>query len=244
MNKKINIFFLVIIAFGVFIFSYNQNPSTEFDKVFITLATFLFSIFTGFFISNQNGRYGKIRDNVSQYDGRLSGIYRASMHFGEETQKKIGDIIVRNYEPIIKNNEWDYNFTHKSNTIIDIQNTLKDYCAEEPKFTEVSKQSMARVTSALLDIQSLRKQIVALREERIPKFQWVLVIIFATMLLITVSSLPSYHFIIGSLLKAAFAVSIISVLFILKSFDNLAFFEGRIGEHSAKDVMDIIKGEK
>ncbi len=244
MNKKINIFLLLIVAVFVFFYSYNQSSITEFDKVFITLATFLFSIFTGFFISNQNTRYGRIRDTISQYDGKLSGIYRASMHLGKDFQEKAGDIIVKNYEPIIQNNQWDYNFTHKSNTLTDIHNLIEEKCGGDTKLTETGKQSLGRITSALLDTQGLRKQIVALREERIPNFQWILVVIFAMMLLITVSSLPSYHFAIGSLLKSAFTVSILSVILILRSFDNLAFFEGRIGEHSAKDVLEIIKGNR
>jgi hypothetical protein len=34
------------------------------------------------------------------------------------------------------------------------------------------------------------------------------------------------------------------VVILLKKFDDLSLFEGTIGEHSAKDVIRIIDGEK
>lgn len=244
MKKIFKIIFLFALFLLVFYVSYTKQSGVEFDRVFVTLATFLFSIFTGFFISNQNSRYGKIRDAMAQLDGKLSGIYRASMHFGHDMHTRVGEIITKNYEAIIASNTWDYNFTHKSTTITDIHTSLEEYFATQEKPSEIQKQALARVTSALMDLQSLRKQVIALREERIPLFQWVLVVLFAATLLITVFSLPSQGFLIGSILKGAFAVSIVSVIFILRSFDDLEFFEGRIGEHSAEDVLGIIKGEK
>jgi hypothetical protein len=39
-------------------------------------------------------------------------------------------------------------------------------------------------------------------------------------------------------------MTIVIVVILLKKFDNLTLFEGTIGEHSAKDVIRIIDGEK
>lgn len=87
------ILFLMLAFFIISYVSFYFDIGVEFDRVFVTLATFLFSIFTGFFISNQNGRYGKIRDSLSQFDGKISAIYRAGMHLGEDTHRSIGEII-------------------------------------------------------------------------------------------------------------------------------------------------------
>ena len=85
---------------------------------------------------------------------------------------------------------------------------------------------------------------VALREERIPHFQWVLIYFFMIILLATVASLGSYEMVFPAVLKAAFIVSVVSVIIILHKLDNLSMFEGVIGEHSAKDVIGIIRGDK
>jgi len=47
-----------------------------------------------------------------------------------------------------------------------------------------------------------------------------------------------------SVLKAAFVMSVLSVMFILYRLNNLAFTEDLMGAESAQDVLDIIKGSK
>ncbi|MEK7635848.1 MAG: hypothetical protein AAB405_02040 [Patescibacteria group bacterium] len=50
--------------------------------------------------------------------------------------------------------------------------------------------------------------------------------------------------VVASIIKAAFATSIISVVFLMRQLDRLKLFEGMIGESSAQDVLDIIAGKK
>ena len=66
-----------------------------------------------------------------------------------------------------------------------------------------------------------------------------------TVLFITLSiTVPSFDFLLPSILKGAFATAIIVVLILLRQLDSLRLFEGIIGEHSAKDVIEIIEGDK
>lgn len=85
---------------------------------------------------------------------------------------------------------------------------------------------------------------IALHHERIPRFQWILLVFLAGVLFITLSVIPSQGLIYSSILKGAFASSIIFVFILLRKFDRLDFFEPTIGEESAKDVIDIFKGKK
>lgn len=243
--KKYTSIIILVILFAITLYaSFMYNLRGEFDKIFVSLATFLFTIFTGFFISNQTNRYGKIRDTLSQYDGKMSGIYRAAMSYGEEGQRKIGEIISAYYKKIVDSKAWDYHFNNKSTTITDLHKELSAIVNAKEKLSEVEKQSIARITSALMDMQVLRKQLVVLREERIPTFQWFLIMLFGATLIVTVLFIPSQGFFIGSMLKSSLMVSVLSVILILKNFDNLEFFEGRVGAHSAEDVISIIEGKK
>lgn len=235
---------LAILFTATVYIGYTYNLRGEFDKIFVSLATFLFTIFTGFFISNQTQRYSKIRDTLSQYDGKMSGMYRAAMLYGSKDQAIIGVIIKTYYQRIVESNTWDYHFCNKSTTITDLHTALSAITSNREKLTELEKQSAGRITSALMDLQVLRKQLVVLREERIPPFQWFLIILFGITLITTVTFIPSQGFFIGSFLKSSFLVSIVSVILILRNFDNLQFFEGRVGGHSAEDVMGIIDGGK
>ncbi len=94
------------------------------------------------------------------------------------------------------------------------------------------------------DLQVLRKNMVMLFQEKIPAFQWMLIYLFVLILLATISVIPSAGFLLGSALKAAFATAILSVVLILINLDDLHLFEDFIGQNSAEDVLNTIKGDK
>ncbi len=96
----------------------------------------------------------------------------------------------------------------------------------------------------LEQLQVVRKRMINLHLERIPSFQWLLIIILAIILLLTVSSIPSTMDLTAAVLKSAFGTSVVIVLILLYEFDHLQFFESSIGERSAKDVLDILAGKK
>jgi hypothetical protein len=216
-------------------------PIPEVDTIFLTVSTFLFTIFAGFFISRQGSRYSKIRETVASFDGELSAIYRFAGHLGGDFQKKVEAFIKKHYKKILKNQEWDYHFTHKSDTLTSLHASLDDVSME---LTPVQSNAVGRITFSLAGLQKIRKQMVALHQERIDSFQWFLIYFFMLILVIVVATIPSYGVVLPSILKAAFAVSVISVVTILWNLDNLRLFEGVIGEHSAHDVLDIIAGKK
>jgi hypothetical protein len=64
------------------------------------------------------------------------------------------------------------------------------------------------------------------------------------MLIATVSSMASVGILLPAVLKAAFVISVLSVMFILYRLNNLAFTEDLMGAESAQDVLDIIESAK
>jgi len=221
---------------------YNVFAGNEVDKTFLTLSTFLFALFTGFFISRQASRYSEIRKLTADFDGNMSGVYRMFGHLGKETQKKSGNIIKDYYKKIVKNG-WDYAFTHKTRTLTDLHQLLEDTITKHGS-DGIKSTAASRIAVGLQDQQKVRKNMVALREERIPGFQWMLIYLLTAILILTVSTIPSESLLLGSVIKAAFIVSVLMVAVLLKKLDELKLFEGIIGEHSAQDVVEIIEGKK
>jgi len=244
MNRTITPLILALVFPGlIFLYFYSDFNFGEVDKTFLTLSTFLFTIFAGFFISRQGNRYSDIRRLVATFDGDMSSVYRAFGHFGAENHKKSGEIITAHYKAIIDNKQWDYNFVNKSNTLTSLQQLLED-SVKNSGTDGVKGYAANRIMMTLHDTQQIRKNMEALREERVPNFQWILIYIITGILFVTVSVLPSFQMLTGSLIKAAFITSIFVALILLKRLDSLQFFEGIIGEHSAKDVLDIIEDKK
>lgn len=214
---------------------------SEIGGLLLTISSFLFAIFTGFFMSRQSERYSAIRGHIAEFDGSLTALYRNLGHLSKDLQDRAAAIIGRHYEAIVKNRAWDWHFTHKSDTIISLHSVFEDTSPIDTTHA-MKAQAVEGVRIALDGLQVTRKQMVTLHVERIPLFQWALIYILAAILLTAISGVPSTIF--GSILKGAFGTSVILILMLLNDFDRLKFFEGAIGTSSAEDILGILAGKK
>ncbi len=238
--KRTELILLLVFVLVAVAFYFISFGGEDTDKIFITISTFFFSIFTGFFISRQGARYSKLREIISTFDGKLSSVYRASLNVSPQVQEATGKIIRAHYEKVLKNQSWEHHFSEETTVISSIHRTLEELIGSS-KQESLRNQAVGRMLASLSDAQVLRKNMVMLYQERIPSFQWFLIVFFLVMLLMSISVIPSVGAILGSVLKAAFVTSLISIVIILKSLDNLHLFEGFIGENSAKDVLANIR---
>ncbi len=239
-TKKVEALLLVAFVFLCGFFYTTPMGSENTDRVFITISTFFFSIFTGFFISRQGARYSKLREIISTFDGKLSSVYRASQNVSPEVQADAARIISAHYQRVLHDRSWEHHFSEDAAILSAMHQALEERLGST-KVESLRNQALGRMLAGLSDAQVLRKNMVMLYQERIPAFQWFLILFFLVMLLLSISIIPSMGVAIGSILKAAFVVSLISVVVILRSLDNLHLFEGFIGESSAKDVLKNIK---
>jgi hypothetical protein len=65
----------------------------ESGNLFLTISTFIFATFTGFFVSRQSRRYSLIREQLSDFDGTMSSLCRDFGHLGKDYQNKAKNII-------------------------------------------------------------------------------------------------------------------------------------------------------
>lgn len=124
--------FFIFISLSI-LYYYLPFGHIEYYEVLLTISTFLFSIFTGFFIARQGSRYSAIRDRITEFDGNMSSIYRQFSHLGRELQAEAKKIIEHHYKRIIKHQAWDYNITHKSTAITIYTRTVRTFSGG-PKF--------------------------------------------------------------------------------------------------------------
>jgi len=215
----------------------------ETAKQFVSVATFIFAIFTGFFIARQGRRYDDIIKALTQFDGNVSALYRLLGHLGPKPREKMVVAIRAYYDPLLKRHDWSYNLTHKS-SLMTSTHAILDEIPPDEKLSDVQRAGIMRILTALDAMQGLRKLLVALYEERIPRFQWILIAALAALLLATISTLPSAGEWFASMVKAASVTAILLVVYMLWALDRLRFFAGSIGEHSANDVLNILSGKK
>jgi len=245
MKQKRYIATWIVVCLGLLFIIYYFLPFDLGNKsqTFLTIATFIFAIFAGFFISRQGFRYSNIRDQVGQFDGELTAIYRQFGHLSSPGQKRVKKIIEKHYKDILKHKKWDYHFVHKSATLTSIHGVL-EAVVKDRQLKSLKHIAVQRISSSLRDLQTVRKKMVSLHNERIPRLQWGLIYFLALVLLAAVSSIPSRLDVFGAVLKASFVGSVVFVMFLLREFDNLRFFETTIGERSARDILGILNGKK
>ncbi|MBT6690893.1 hypothetical protein HOB10_00985 [Candidatus Parcubacteria bacterium] len=233
--------FTLFLFLSAVYYSFNFTP-TDSHTLFLSISTFLFATFSGFFIARQGRRYNAIRNQIAVFDGMMSSLYRNFEYFGSKHTDSIKKIIKAHYTKIIKNKAWDYHFVNKSSTIIDINKLNR---AIDRNKASIAEAAVIRENLRIArDLQIARKKMVVLYQERIPHFQWFLIAFLAFILLLTVSLIPSQAQLTSSILKGAFGTCVILVIVLLRQFDTLHFFEDVVGEHSAQDILGILLGKK
>lgn len=224
------------------VYAYVQFEENDIYKTFLSVSTFLFAIFAGFFISRQSARYNEIRNLVSEFDGEVSNIYRFSRRFGKRIQKKFEVIILAEYKKIIKYSDWDLVFVEKTNFIASLLEAMDVFQKKNPNAIESA--AITRVNVSTASMQRIRKRAISLGNEHIPPMQWFLIVFLVVMILLLIATMQFEILAFAIFLKALFSTIIILVIYMLWQFDRLHFFEATVGSSSAQDVIDIIKGRK
>lgn len=239
-NLYLIIIFIVLTTVSFFVpISIAANSAST----FLTVSTFIFAILAGFFIARQNNRYNNIRSTISNFDGNISAIYRSFETLSKKAQEKAGEIIKLHYNKILETGEWDFHFTHKSSTITDLGNLLTETGGDE-NYPSIKNETSSNMIASLDNLQTARKRMVSLQIERMPGGEWILVIFLALLLIVSLLLIPSSSAIIDSVMKGIFGTLIIQVVILLYELDTLKLFESTLGESSAKDILDIIEGER
>jgi len=239
MYRYLSLFIFFALTGFYYLVPFYTSDSLE---IVISVTTFLLAILSGFFISRQATRYSTIREQVAIFDASITSIYRNLAHSSKTAMKTLKKIIKNHYHPIIEY-KWDYYISHKTTTLVDIHK-LMDKITRMTNPKGLKYLGIEYSLLALNDAQKARKKMIALHKESVPKFQWFVIYLLVTVLLLTLSGLPSVGLIFESLFKAAFASAVIAMIVLLSRFNKLEFYDNNIGAKSAMDVLDIVDGKK
>jgi hypothetical protein len=243
MNSKVVLGLSGMFA-SLFLFNaYVDFSAYEIDRVYLTISTFLFSVFNGFFIARQSSRYSEIRNALSKFDGAMTIVYRESTHLRPEEHNEVSSILKKYYTSALGHPDWSYYyFDHKTHIIQSLHEVVDK--ASTSGMDGLRGESIKNILRTLDDVQITRKLLISLKAEMIPKLQRVFMYLLSLALLLSILTLPSKGLVLASVIKALYIVSIFTVVTLLRKFDDLSLFEGTIGAHSAEDVLSILKEDK
>ncbi len=204
----------------------------------IILSTvFFFALFSGFFITRQNDRYCKIMEAISNSDGLFSYLYRVS-GLVPRIQKEVREIIRDHYTKIMESNNWAYHILRPSVTITRLTKTFGKVSDEESSRPAVST-SYEVIWHAILNLQSVRKKIIVLYNEKLLPFQWALIYVLGGILVVSFNLIPSSSIFVD-MTKIVLGIAVFLVIILLKQLNDLSIFGKDFSKKLARDIFRII----
>lgn len=212
-------------------------------EILISASAFLFSIFSGFFISYLGTRYATVRRNIATIDGSFAFIYRSATQFGPVLAEKVDTILRDHYQKIQSSGKWEYHLVNESHTIEKIHSAYQEVLGDT-SYGSYKTQLINRMVDALSQIQQIRKNLIILRREQLSFVQWAVLMLIAFTFVISLHSFDSRGLTVLSLLKALFATSLVVVMYLMYKLNNLTLFERQIGSDSYEDLFASFDTDK
>ena len=237
--RTLHILFIIgfVALYSVFIFFVDISIELDVASELMIASVFFFALFSGFFITRQNDRYTRIIGIIAERDGLFSYLYRV---FGlvPRMQSEMREIIKAHYTKILESDNWAYNEFNPSTTITRLTQTMGSITKEEAAQIE-GHSPYDGIWDAILQLQQLRKKIIGAYNERLLIFQWVLIYVFAGLVIL------SFHFlqtdsIMLNVLKVIFGTAIFLVIILVKQLNDLSIFGKDFSRHIARDVLRIL----
>lgn len=237
--KKSYIFLIIgfVIIYSVFIFGLKLNVTIDIVAQLIVASVFFFALFSSFFITRQNNRYNQINDIIAERDGLYSYLYRVFSMI-PRVQNEVREIIRQHYTKILNSNNWAYNEFHSSSTITKITKSMSNLTAEE-RAQIAGSSPFDGIWQQICQLQQNRKKIIATYQQRLVVFQWILIYIFAGLVIASFNFLQTSLFWVN-ILKIIFGTSVFLVVLLIKQLDNLSIFGKDFSRIIAQDVLRII----
>lgn len=227
-----------IALYSVFIFFVDINIEINIASELMIASVFFFALFLGFFIARQNDRYTRIIGIIAERDGLFSYLYRV---FGlvPRMQSEMREIIKAHYTKILESNNWAYNEFNPSATITRLTQTMGSITKEEANQID-GHSPYDGIWDAILQLQQLRKKIIAAYNERLLLFQWILIYVFAGLVILSFHLLQT-DYILVNILKIIFGTAVFLVVILIKQLNDLSIFGKDFSRHIARDVLRVIE---
>jgi hypothetical protein len=235
--KNTPILWLVCFVFIYSAFVYFVDVKTNYGTEIVASSAFCFALFSAFFIARQNDRHTRISTILADRDGTFSYLYRIS-GLVPRIQEKVRGIIRDHYEKILANDDWAYNETHPSMTITKLTETFGSISESEAAPARVSA-FYRTIWNSVLQLQQLRKRIIAANNERLGLFPWFIIIALAGVLLFSFDFIPSDTLVID-IMKVAFGTAVFAVVILIKQLDEMTIFGKDFSEKIAQDVLRVL----
>lgn len=210
------------------------RPVTELDiSTMLTVATFLFAILGGLFITRLNNRYDKARSLIANEDAQWLSFYNMSGFFGKDFEENVRTIINEYYRDVF-DNETDNYYPDTTPHVHEAYVLLR---GQEKFLNEKQREVFDDMVETLNKLEEARNGTSVLMTERIPLGQWAVLAILGMLIVagsITLNFPEPYRFLVGVSLSSIVAL----VLFMMRDLQNLKLGGQSVGTESGQEILE------
>lgn len=234
--KYIDALFGTLIAFVVFIIAVIFIPIVapiSGTETILTIATFLFAILAGFYISRLNSRYDSMRNLVATEDSYFLSLWQSSKLYGEKISNRFADLIDKYY--ILAFDFSLSNYNYKGNLMYFLK--MWDEILELKKYrTESSHQTLV---AQITEIEKCRKSAAAIASEKLNTGHWAVLIFLSVIILYSIFSIRNISF-YSQVITVLLSTVLILILLIIRDLQNLMLEGKPLLEESGHEIQELI----
>lgn len=230
--SKGGIIAFIIILFLTFVLP-NKEPGGNVE-IILTISTFLFAIFSGFFISRLSNRYDQIKDLIAEEDAYWLSIYQNSHFFSKDFVDKVRNIIDKYY---IVAFDFDLGAAYKHNAkyMTQMYDELKKVKFPNNKAADVFDD----MTGLLSSIELVRNKCAVHYLEKLSRGQWSVLFALSAVILYSLYYLRGDD-IYSQVITVLLATILILVLLITRDLINFRLYGKITVAESGQEIFDNI----
>lgn len=226
-----SLYSLIVFVFAVIIITV-VAPMDNIE-IILTIATFLFAILSGFFISRLGSRYDQIRSQVAQENANLLSLYKTSQSYGDDFAKKIGNHIDQYYICAYDYTLSSYNYKETGINYLKIW----DEVTKIKKYrNESAYQSLL---SCLYAIEINRNSASTISQEKLNAGHWTILFMLSAIILFSIFCIRTDD-IYYQIITVLFSTVLVLVLLIIRDLQNLMLGDQSLLEESGQEVLEFI----
>lgn len=234
-NKGLTLSAFLIIIIVLTSYYFRPSRSELIITVSLSIATFLFGIFSGFSISDRHARIERIRANDSSERSNIVSIFHLSKVFGKNHHEKIANELDEYLMSTL-----DYTIEDFGKTEKEFEDISKMASSLKAPVNDLKKGTAYREMIKLLDnSRLLRGETAEIANERLSKFEWIIQG-FLGFVILTALVLISDGSVLSTIIVASLSSVVILLSYFLYSLDSLSWkAEARIFEPYSQTFESI-----
>ncbi|MEK7108271.1 MAG: hypothetical protein AAB898_01230 [Patescibacteria group bacterium] len=212
----------------------NGQPSGDVN-IILTISTFLFAILVGFFIARLAARYDGIRSNIAQEDAQMLAVYRTARLINKKLAARMATQMDTYYIAAYDFSLSNANAAYKAT--IDPFRALWDLADEidQQKYSAAFQMLVQQLTM----IEQSRNQASALSQEKMRVGSWVLMLVLAAIILVSVFYVRT-EALYSHVVTIGLSTALVMILLILRDLQNMMLGGQSLLEESGQEVLEAI----